>query len=134
MRTIERATARGGEGPGRRANGGQCGLFLVPTDPPPDVQTHQGASQLGLEDDQERQPRNDRRGVEDPARDQQVELSRQERAHTQRQDAQRKPEGTRLAAPLKQKVQGDGEHEKIDAALPVNPRERECEHRHLTTL
>ena len=121
------AAPRSGERPRRPADRRRHRQIPCLARTPEHVEAHQAAADLGLEHDEQREQRDDRRGVEHPSGDEQAKLARDERANAQREDADREPECPRLAAPSQEQVDRQREDDEIDDALPV-----QCGHRPLS--
>ena len=76
---------------------------------------------LGLEKDDQHHAGADRRRMKNPDGDHKIELSCDQRAHLQPQDADGHAQCTRIAAPTQQEIDGRRQDDEVHDALPAEP-------------
>lgn len=118
----QRTAAGGGERKGRRADRlkrRRENLTLSDTSQR-HVQLTEGMPEFRLKDDEQNHDTDDRGGVEDPGRNNQIELASQQHAGTQSQEDQRQPQRPRFATPPEQHVDRRCQYQKIYEILPAD--------------
>src|SRR5262249_29605232 len=90
---------------------------------PRHVELHQRTSQLWLENDDESQEPDDRRCIEHPARNEQIELTSEQGSDAQSQNDQRHSERAGFTATSKEEIDADREDDEVDDTLPASVHE-----------